>query len=310
MLDSSENSRTNRSLRALDTALDKGRFPHAIILYGEDLTVSEQAGLGFTRRILEMGEKDRAHPDLHEIRPRGAARIITVEQARELKKKIHHAPSVGSSKVVIIHEADRMKKEAANALLKTLEEPPGNTTIFLVTTRPNALLDTIRSRCQRYRASDGFAGEQPTEWRDWLKNYRSWLSALRDPEQVRKSSCGLVLNVFGLVYQFDKLLSKFTAESWKQTKEKLPEELEDKELIALESGCRKGLRNRLFIELETETHAFAIEKRESENFPVSAISQAVETLEGAVGLMELNLKETVVLEYFLLQSLRIWTARS
>ncbi|MFP6901312.1 MAG: DNA polymerase III subunit gamma/tau [Opitutales bacterium] len=310
MLDSSENSRTNRSLRALETALDKGRFPHAILLYGDDTTTSEQVCLGFARRILDMGEEDRLHPDLHEIRPRGAARIITVEQARELKRSINHTPSQGPRKVAIIHEADRMKKEAANALLKTLEEPPGNTTIFLVTTRPNALLDTIRSRCQRYRASDGFTGEQPPEWSDWLKDYRAWLSSLRDPEQVRKSSCGLVLGVFGLVYQFDKLLSKFTAESWKQAKENLPGKLEDKELIALESGCRKGLRNRLFIELETETHAFGIEGRDSENFSARAIFQAAETLEGAAGLMELNLKETVVLEYFLLQSLRIWTARS
>ena len=306
---SSETSHTKRSLLALETAIAEDRLPHALLLHGDDLTEIEAVCLGLTRHLLGMKENDRHHPDLHELRARGAARIIDVKQARELIKEINHAPSQGTRKVAIIHEADRMKVAAANALLKTLEEPPGDTTIFLVTTRPYSLLDTIRSRCQRFRVSFGTARERLPEWSAWLNNYRGWLSCLGDPAQVRQDTCGLVLAAFGLIYQFDVLLSKWTSEAWQSAKEDLPEELDDKELLALESGCRKGLRHQLFIDLETETHAFAVAQKD-EKLPAIAIGEAIETLEQAVGLLELNIKETVALEHFLLSSLRIWTSRN
>jgi len=307
---SSEDSHINRALRVLEGAIAEDRLPHALLLHGDDLAEIEAACLGLTRKLLGMAEDGRQHPDLHEMRARGAARIIAVEQARDLIKDINHAPSQGARKVAIIHEADRMKAAAANAFLKTLEEPPGNTTIFLITTRPYALLDTIRSRCQRFRVSFGFVRERLPEWSGWLKSYRAWLSSLGDPAQVRKDTCGLVLAVFGLIYQFDVLLSKWTSEAWQLAKESLPAELEEKELLALESGCRKGLRHQLFIDLETETHAFAIEGGTSDNFPAIAIGQAIEALEHVAGLLELNVKETVALEHFLLSSLRIWTSRN
>ncbi|MBG31076.1 MAG: DNA polymerase III subunit gamma/tau [Opitutae bacterium] len=306
---SSETSHTKRSLLALETAIAEDRLPHALLLHGDDLTEIEEVCLGLTRHLLGMKEDDRQHPDLQELRSRGAARIIDVKQAREMIKDLNHAPSQGTHKVAIIHEADRMKVAAANALLKTLEEPPGNTTIFLITTRPYSLLDTIRSRCQRFRVSFGSARERLPEWSAWLNNYRGWLSCLGDPAQVRKDTCGLVLAVFGLIYQFDVLLSKWTSEAWQSAKEGLPDELDDKELLALESGCRKGLRHQLFIDLETETHAFAVAQKD-DKLPAIAIGQAIETLEQAVGLLELNIKETVAIEHFLLSSLRIWTSRN
>lgn len=306
---SSEDSRTARTLRTLETAITEDRLPHGILLYGDDLTSLEAACLQLTRQLLGMAEDASQHPDLHEMRPRGAARIIAVEQARNLIKELNHAPSQGIRKVAVAHEADRMKTAAANALLKTLEEPSRNTTIFLLSTKPYALLDTVRSRCQRFRVGSGEQVERLPEWSAWLKSYRGWLASLRNPEQVRRESSRLVLGVFGLVYRFESLLSKWTSEAWAQAKETLPPDLDEKELIALESGCRKGIRAKLFVDLETETQAFAVELGTSEVFPASAFSQAVETLEHAAGLLELNLKETAALEHFLLNSLRIWAAR-
>ena len=92
--------------------------------------------------------------------------------------------------------------------------------------------------------------------------------------------------MFGLIYQFDVLLSRWTSEAWQVAKESLPDELEEKELLALESGCRTGLRHQLFIDLETETHAFAVEGAASDNFSAIAIGQAIETLEHAAGLVD------------------------
>ena len=70
---------------------------------------------------------------------------------RELITKVQVTPAVAPCKVAIIHEVDRMNTAAANVFLKTLEEPPANTTLLLLTTRPYALLPTIRSRVLHFR---------------------------------------------------------------------------------------------------------------------------------------------------------------
>ncbi len=89
---------------------------------------------------------DGNHPDLQIIRPSGA--WIKIDQIRELQKRIVYRPLEGVRKVYILTEAERMNLEAANCLLKTLEEPPADSVLILLTTNLDALLPTIRSRCQ------------------------------------------------------------------------------------------------------------------------------------------------------------------
>jgi hypothetical protein len=74
---------------------------------------------------------------------------ILIEQIREVIERLLHMPSVGSKRVVLVLEADRMTDAAANCFLKTLEEPPMDTVFILTTSRPNYLLPTIQSRCQK-----------------------------------------------------------------------------------------------------------------------------------------------------------------
>ena len=74
---------------------------------------------------------------------------ILIEQIRGVIERLVHMPSLGSKRVVLIIEADRMTDEAANCFLKTLEEPPIDTIFILTTSRPNFLLPTIHSRCQK-----------------------------------------------------------------------------------------------------------------------------------------------------------------
>jgi len=78
-----------------------------------------------------------------------AARVITVGQVRELAQFLDLTPHFGGSKVVLVEPADRMHASAANALLKTLEEPPPRTLFLLVADQPNRLPVTVRSRCLR-----------------------------------------------------------------------------------------------------------------------------------------------------------------
>lgn len=85
--------------------------------------------------------------DLNEI---DAASNRGIDEIRALKDKINYQPVKGRKKVYIIDEVHMLTKEAFNALLKTLEEPPSHVVFILATTEPDKILDTIISRCQRY----------------------------------------------------------------------------------------------------------------------------------------------------------------
>ncbi|MCQ8212597.1 DNA polymerase III subunit gamma/tau [Cetobacterium somerae] len=85
--------------------------------------------------------------DLIEI---DAASNRGIDEIRQLKEKINYSPTKGRKKVYIIDEVHMLTKEAFNALLKTLEEPPEHVLFILATTEPDKILPTIISRCQRY----------------------------------------------------------------------------------------------------------------------------------------------------------------
>jgi len=86
------------------------------------------------------------HPDLHLLAPDGA--FIKIDQVRALQRELSLRPFEAPCKVCIIDDADRFHPAAGNALLKTLEEPPGNALLILISANPDGVLQTIRSRCQ------------------------------------------------------------------------------------------------------------------------------------------------------------------
>ena len=86
------------------------------------------------------------HPDLLIFPPDGPLRMITIEQARRLREAARFGPSEGRWRFFVVDHADRANEEAANALLKTLEEPAPKLTIILTAENPYDLLPTIRSR--------------------------------------------------------------------------------------------------------------------------------------------------------------------
>src|SRR5688572_5377656 len=92
--------------------------------------------------------KNGTYLDLIEI---DAASNRGIDDIRELKNRIKLAPSVGTNKVYIVDEVHMLTSEAFNALLKTLEEPPKNTTFILCTTELHKVPDTIKSRCQVFK---------------------------------------------------------------------------------------------------------------------------------------------------------------
>jgi len=93
------------------------------------------------------------HPDVMPIAPEDGSRTVKIDQIREVQQAAAKQPHEARSRMVVIDEAHNMSEEAANALLKTLEEPATRMRLFVITDRPHQLLETIISRCQRLRFS-------------------------------------------------------------------------------------------------------------------------------------------------------------
>jgi DNA polymerase-3 subunit delta' len=150
---------------ALSARLQEGRLPHALLFTGPAGVGKRHLGGLFTQALLcEARREDGtpcgacrgcllfaagSHPDHLLMVPEEEGKGLTVDQARGVAAFQVLTPKYGSRKAVLVAPADRLNVNAANALLKTLEEPTAGTVIVLVTDRPTALLPTIRSRCQR-----------------------------------------------------------------------------------------------------------------------------------------------------------------
>ncbi len=92
-----------------------------------------------------------SYGDVTTVEPEG--QYIKIAQTRALTEEVYYRPREGKQRFFLIDEADRLREEAANSLLKTLEEPPQTSTLILLTAQPDALLLTIRSRAQRLNFS-------------------------------------------------------------------------------------------------------------------------------------------------------------
>jgi DNA polymerase III delta' subunit len=101
------------------------------------------------------------HPDMVTVVPSGASAQVSIETVRDLIIRLGMLPNEAKIRVVMIEEAAGLAGPAANALLKTLEEPPRRTMFLLATASPEQLLPTIRSRCQRLRLDASAATSTP-----------------------------------------------------------------------------------------------------------------------------------------------------
>ena len=124
--------------------------------------------------------------DLIEI---DAASNRGIEDIRSLREKVRLAPSVGRYKVYIIDEAHMLTADASNALLKTLEEPPAHAIFILATTEPHRLLETIRSRCQRFTFERAPVALIVEKLKEIVKREKAKISD-GDLEQIAKAAGG------------------------------------------------------------------------------------------------------------------------
>ncbi len=133
-------------LLAGERGLGKRHFAHAAaaFLLCEPAQLERACGQCRSCRLLIAG----SNPDLLIVAPEDS-KVVKVDQVRELTDFASKTSHSSARKVVILHNADSLNANAANALLKTLEEPPGSTVLLLIADNPGRLLPTVRSRCQR-----------------------------------------------------------------------------------------------------------------------------------------------------------------
>ena len=129
-------------------AAKEGRLAHAHLLTGAPPSELETLGRGLAANLLDADPE--GHPDFFLLRPESKSRRVSIAQIRQLEHSLSRKPHRAPLKVALILEAERMcipPAEAANAFLKTLEEPPDHCLLLLTSDRPEALLPTVRSRC-------------------------------------------------------------------------------------------------------------------------------------------------------------------
>jgi DNA polymerase-3 subunit delta' len=159
------------TIAALQTAVARQRVAHALLFHGEAAIGKRLTADRFAQALsCEQGPSNRiidpcgtcrscrqidakTHPDFFVIEPdaESATPQIKIEQVREIEQQMVYRPLVGERKICVVDDADRMTIGAANALLKTLEEPPDHSLFLLISGRPASLPATIRSRCQALR---------------------------------------------------------------------------------------------------------------------------------------------------------------
>ena len=303
------------AVAVIERAIERKRLSHSLLVTGDDHDTLLAVAHAIADRLLNTPQSSApfppdAHPDCFALRPAGKMRQISADATRDLIGKVQVSATVATRKVAIIHECDRMNLSAANIFLKTLEEPPANTTLLLLTTRPYALLTTIRSRCLNFRFPGMGAAFTPDGWSAWIADYQTWLGRLAEGLSDKKAVADSVFAAYGLTARFGAVLDFATGEAWKLQKAKLPPDLDDDEQVAIETGISNGLRSRLFADIEHATRGFALTRLRQGDEPTRrALTAAIDKLEHDVGLLRLNLNESAALETFLLGSLRLWTRK-
>jgi len=151
------NSRTKKILKK---SLQRDRIPNSLLFFGPEGVGKRDTALVLAKAMNCLKSKDDAcevcascraiekgnFPDVMVISPE--KNVLKIEQMRAMKQTAYLKPMVGLKRIFIIDQAEKMNEEAANSVLKILEEPPAFTHIILITHNPYLILPTIKSRCQ------------------------------------------------------------------------------------------------------------------------------------------------------------------
>jgi DNA polymerase III subunit delta' len=179
------------AIEVLKRSLARGRLAHAYLFSGDDLNELEAVARTLAKTLNCARTKSSKeppsdscdecascrkidqdnHPDVFWLRPESKSRVITIEQVRDLMHSIQLKPTQAEYKVGVIAAADRLNVQAANAFLKTLEEPPQKSILILLSSEPQRLLETILSRCLRLNFGGEMVRRVDPAFLGWLETF-------------------------------------------------------------------------------------------------------------------------------------------
>ncbi|MCX6957218.1 MAG: hypothetical protein NT164_01575 [Verrucomicrobiae bacterium] len=226
----------DQALALLKNASQEQRLGHAYLITGSfhdgmETIAEELACMVLPCSLLEV----KMHPDVHMVEPESKSRKILTEQMRHLEEALHLKPQQSDYKVAIIHDAERMMPSAANAFLKTLEEPPDQTLLLLTTSLPEALLETIRSRCIRLPL---YSSEEPPQG-EYEKKATAWMDSFFGEGAIYD-----VAAAFQLARHFQGLLAAIREEASESAEEEF--HLEKQHFGKTTEGNWEGAREQYF----------------------------------------------------------------
>ena len=252
---------TTQGIQLLQRSLARGRLGHAYLFSGDQIEELEAIArtlaktLNCQNPVKVSGAandccdecpscrkiENATHADIHWARPESKSRIITVDQTRELMREVQLKPTEAAFKVAIISGADRLNPQAANAFLKTLEEPPANSVLILLSTEPSRILETILSRCLRLNFFGDGKRELEAAETQWLEKF----GALAATEQ--KSLLGRYRLLDALLQKLGEIRSRvdenLTArsplEKYDEVEKDLRDKWEDELTAAIEAEYRR-----------------------------------------------------------------------
>lgn len=332
---------SGQGIELLQRSLDRGRLAHGYLFSGGELDELEGLARTLAKTLnCEQPPKRGAggvaldccdaclscrkidggnHADVHWARPESKSRIISVDQMRELMQQINLKPTEAEWKVTVIVAADRLNAGAANAFLKTLEEPPSRSVIILVTTEPDRILETIESRCLRLNfGGDGMKRFDAAQV-EWLAGFGGTIAAEQTGLLARYRVLGLLLQQLSAVRETieETLTARSPLERYPDAEKDLREKWNDELKAAIEAEYRRQrgewlgliqwwLRDVWLLTLNAGTDLLAFPQL-AESVTVArrlTPGQAVEnlrTLEATQRLLHTNVQEALAVEVGLLK---------
>jgi len=250
------------AVRSLQRSLERGRLGHAYLFQGSDVEELERVARTLAK-TLSCEQPVRApegpaidccdncptcrkidgenHPDVQWIRPESKTRIIRIEQIRDLLQTVYLKPTASPIKVAVIVEADRLNPQAANAFLKTLEEPPGDSILVLLTLEPQRILETILSRCLRLNVSGESPRHLAADYVEWLRGFSEAAAQNQSSLLVRYKALSVILSRLGAIKEAitEALTKRSPLEIHDDIESRLKEKWEDELSAAIEAEYRR-----------------------------------------------------------------------
>jgi len=328
-----------QGVQLLQRSLARGRLGHAYLFTGHRLEELETLARTLAKTLncqkpaktggvtidccdecLSCRKIDNeTYADVHWARPESKSRVVTVEQTRELMREIQLKPTEAEYKVAIITAADRLNPQAANAFLKTLEEPPAKSILILLTTEPQRILETVLSRCLRLNFSGEGARPPDAAQSEWFAQFGALAATESKSLMGRYRLLDVLLQKLGEIRARvdETLTARSPLQRYEDVEKDLREKWEDELAAAIEAEYRRQRADLLLLVQwwlrDVWLHALAA-GGELLSFPQVAGAEAVarrltprralenlQVLEQTQRLLHTNVQEALALEVGLLK---------